>query len=145
MIALYKYKVYAMQWLYMLYDDFVHSFFACMIIFFLTAINFGFHDSLSNVARIVSYNNFVLFCVFPGFGGCLRDVRVQNYIPFYYPVYLNFVVSAVTLSNVNLDGCSPFQIPSRTCREDILDNIYNGTEYLYEDKNLTPYSGTLCF
>lgn len=45
------------------------------------------------------------------------------------------------LENVNLDGCTPFNLPEENCKHDIVGNVYNGTEREFEDTDLQPYSG----
>lgn len=62
-----------------------------------------------------------------------------------YPYYRNFRLNVIEhlgkLENVNMDGCTPFNLPDDNCKHDIVGNVYNGTEREFEDKDLQPYSG----
>lgn len=71
----------------------------------------------------------------------MRNVRMRVFYPVPYIIYVQFANQAVEISNVNLDGCTPFYIPYRTCRQDFVEYIYNGTELTFDDKHLVPYSG----
>lgn len=73
----------------------------------------------------------------------MRNVRMRVFYPVPYIIYVQFANQAVEISNVNLDGCTPFYIPYRTCRQDFVEYIYNGTELTFDDKHLVPYSGDL--
>lgn len=54
---------------------------------------------------------------------------------------LNVIEHLEKLENVNMDGCTPFNLPEDNCKHDIVGNVYNGTEREFEDTDLQPYSG----
>ncbi|XP_021347323.1 usherin-like [Mizuhopecten yessoensis] len=76
------------------------------------------------------------------FGGCLADLRIGEFSP-YYLVYMNAISLVKIVENVNLDGCTPYHLPAVTCRDDVVEYIYNGTETTHLDADLHPYSDYL--
>ncbi|XP_060070524.1 usherin-like [Ylistrum balloti] len=76
------------------------------------------------------------------FGGCLADLRIGEFSP-YYLVYMNAITLVKIVENVNLDGCTPYHLPAVTCRDDVVEYIYNGTETTHLDADLHPYSDYL--
>ena len=78
-----------------------------------------------------------------GFGGCLKDIKLTLYSPVFRTKQVIISDSMISLSNVNMDGCSPFMLPEETCKGDLVQNVYNGTDLFYVDAGLQPYSGTI--
>lgn len=74
---------------------------------------------------------------FTGFGGCIRDLRKTR--P--YTELIDVIRILKEAQTVNLDGCPPFYIPPKTCRDSLIEDIYNGTQLSYNDMGLQPYSG----
>ncbi|XP_062584554.1 usherin-like isoform X1 [Saccostrea cucullata] len=78
-----------------------------------------------------------------GFGGCIYNIVLTWFSPVYYNFELNVQEELKNLENVNLDGCTPFNLPEDTCKHDIVGNVYNGTEREFIDTELQPYSDYL--
>lgn len=76
-----------------------------------------------------------------GFGGCISNIVITMFYPYYINFPLNVIERLEKLENVNLDGCTPFNLPEENCKHDIVGNVYNGTEREFEDTDLQPYSG----
>ncbi|KAK3093068.1 hypothetical protein FSP39_010666 [Pinctada imbricata] len=78
-----------------------------------------------------------------GFGGCLKDIKLTLFFPVFHSKTVVISDLMISLANVNMDGCSPFVLPEETCKGDLVQNVYNGTDLYYVDAGLQPYSDYL--
>ncbi|XP_052767673.1 usherin-like isoform X2 [Mya arenaria] len=71
------------------------------------------------------------------FGGCIRNLE------FDVGRDLDFLVNSIEVSNVNMDGCPPYHQHEDQCKDDLITQVYNGTELDAVDNGLHSYTDYL--
>lgn len=73
--------------------------------------------------------------LFSAFGGCLKDVEFEK------GSTIQFLEDSIEVMNVNMDGCAPYYEHPDQCKDDLITEVYNGTDLQVYDTGLHSYTG----
>lgn len=59
---------------------------------------------------------------------------------YYIPDFLESIIEVV---NINMDGCAPFHVFPDQCKDDLITQVYNGTDLQTYDVGLHSYTDYL--